>query len=178
MGIVNLDHYRAHRAAALRLAAPEILAFAFRRGLPIVGRIGDLRGKRFQRARLCTLIWAARFDSEVRPISSILFEPSEAWMSVERLDLIDQRRKAIVGEIPPAVRLALNNWYGSPRVTRPAYEWLLQILDEIAPLEQCRSFEVTRERIRLAMNEPVPAQTDNAPFLHHQEVSLENYETV
>lgn len=159
MGIVNLDKYRAYRAAAmdLKLGAPELLAFSFRQGTPLVGRIGDLRGKRIQRARLSTCIWVARFDPEIRPTASILFEPSEAWMSVDRLDVIDRRRQGIVGEIPPAVRLALNNWYGSPRVTRPAYEWLLRILDEIAPLESCRSFDLTRERLRLATCEPVAA---------------------
>lgn len=159
MAIVNLEKYREYRAAAmnLHLGAPELLAFSFRRGTPMMGRLDDLRGKRIQRARLCTLIWVARFDPEIRPTSSILFEPSEAWMSVERLDVIDRRRQGIVGEIPGPVRLALNNWYGSRRVTRPAYEWLLQILDEIAPLEPCPSFAMTRERLRLAIEEPIAA---------------------
>lgn len=160
MGIVNLDRYRAYRASALDFrsgSSPEILAFAFRRGTPIVGRIGDLRGKRIQRARLCTLIWAARFDGEARPICSIAFEPSEAWLAVDRLDLLDRRRQGIVGDIPPAVRLALNNWYGAPRVTRPAYEWLLQVLEEIAPLEQCRSFEFVKQQLRDRLSDPIAA---------------------
>lgn len=157
MGLVNLDAYRAHRTAALRLTDPEILAFAFRRGTPIVARMGDLRGKRVQRARLCTLIYAMRIEGAVRPTASILFEPAEAWLAVDRLDLIDQRRRAIVGEVPAPVRLALNHWYGSPRITRPAYEWLLGVLDEIAPLEPCPSFRFVRERIRQAIDEPIAA---------------------
>lgn len=157
MAIVNLEKYLLYRGIAHKLGrgiTPEILAFTFRRGNKIVGRLGDQRGKLIQRARMMPILWAARYgDRDVRTDCALSLWPSEAWIEVDRLDAMDARRQAIVGEIPPAVRISFGMWSEAPRVNREAYGWLIQVLDEIATVDDSRGIQVGRELLRQALDE-------------------------
>lgn len=137
--IINPDAYLTLRAVAARMDRPELLTLTFRnRTRPMVGRIGEMRGKLIEKARFVPLIWMARFSDGpggVRPCSKVDLAPSEAWLECARLDELDRRRKLIVGEIPAEVRLAFGAWYTSPRVALPAYRWVIEVLDEVAAIE-------------------------------------------
>lgn len=157
MGIVNLEKYLLYRGIARQLGrgiTPEILAFTFRRGNKIVGRLGDQRGQQIQRARVLQVLHAAKFDEgDVRTVCSVSLWPSEAWIEVDRLDAMDARRRAIVGEIPPAIRISFGMWSEAPRVNGEAYRWLIQALDEIATVDDSRSILVGREILQQALDE-------------------------
>lgn len=137
--IIDTNAYKSLRAAASRMDRPEILALVFRSQTPgMIGRMGDLKGKQIEKARIIPLIWMARFSDGpdgVRPCAKIDMAPSEAWMDCARLTELDRRRQMIVGDIPPEVRLAFGRWYSAPRVALPAYRWVAQILTEVADLE-------------------------------------------
>lgn len=149
MAIVNTHRYLAYRDAILSTSGsrPELLALVFRRGPVVEGRIGELRGKRIQRARVVPLVWAGIHEEKITTDAGVYFRPEEAWFDVEKLDQLERRCRGIVGEIPPAVRLSFGMWMQTPRVSAGCLEWLAAVFAEIAEVDRSRGIEFAREVI-------------------------------